>query len=107
MADIKVGNVTYGAQELSTTFQTYRKDFIVMPFLAMQALAQHMNVRTGIRYKETVSQMAANAEISNYSKTKFEDADVKLLLVCLKLSSETSCRALTLTLFTSLFGVAM
>ena len=49
MADIKVGNVTYGAQELSTTFQTYRKDFIVMPFLAMQALAQHMNVRTGIR----------------------------------------------------------
>lgn len=78
MADIKVGNVTYGAQELSTTFQTYRKDFIVMPFLAMQALAQHMNVRTGIRYKETVSQMAANAEISNYSKTKFEDADVTI-----------------------------
>ncbi len=78
MASIKIGNVTYGAEELSKTFQTYRKDFIVMPFLAMQILAQHCNVRTGIRYRETVTQMSADAEIGNYSKTKHEDADVKL-----------------------------
>ena len=78
MADIKIGNVTYGAAELSKTFQTYRKDFIIMPFLAMEALAKHMNVRTGIRYRETVSQMSANAEIGNYAKDKFEDADVKI-----------------------------
>lgn len=78
MASIKIGNVTYGAEELSRTFQTYRKDFIVMPFLAMAALAKHCNVRTGIRYRETVSQMSSNAEIGNYSKTKHEDADVSI-----------------------------
>ena len=78
MASIKIGNVTYGAEELSKTFQTYRKEFVIMPFLAMELLAKHMNVRTGIRYRETVSQMSANAEISNYSKTKHQDADVKI-----------------------------
>ncbi len=78
MASIKVGNVTYGAEELSKTFQTYRKDFVLMPFLAMSALAEHCNVRTGIRYRETISQMSADAEIGNYSKTKHEDADVKI-----------------------------
>ena len=78
MASIKVGNVTYGAEELSKTFQTYRKDFILMPLLAMQVLAQHCNVRTGIRYRETVTQFSANAEIGNYSKTKHEDAAVNL-----------------------------
>lgn len=78
MASIKIGNVTYGAEELSKTFQTYRKEFVIMPFLAMEQLAKHMNVRTGIRYRETVSQMSTNAEISNYSKTKHQDADVKI-----------------------------
>lgn len=66
MASIKIGNVTYGAEELSKTFQTYRKEFVIMPFLAMEQLAKHMNVRTGIRYRETVSQMSTDAEISNY-----------------------------------------
>lgn len=78
MASIKIGNVTYGAEELSRTFQTYRRDFIVMPFLAMAALAKHCNVRTGIRYRETVSQMSSDAEIGNYSKTKHEDAEVSI-----------------------------
>lgn len=78
MASIKIGNVTYGAEELSKTFQTYRKEFVIMPFLAMEQLAKHMNVRTGIRYRETVNQMSTDAEISNYSKTKHQDADVKI-----------------------------
>lgn len=78
MTSIKIGNVTYGAEELSKTFQTYRKEFVIMPFLAMEQLAKHMNVRTGIRYRETVSQMSTDAEISNYSKTKHQDADVKI-----------------------------
>lgn len=78
MANIKIGNVTYGAEELSKTFHTYRKDFVVMPFLAMAALAQHCNTRTGIRYRETVAQLSASAEIGNYSKTKHEDAAVNL-----------------------------
>lgn len=49
-----------------------------MPFLAMAALAKHCNVRTGIRYRETVSQMSSDAEIGNYSKTKHEDAEVSI-----------------------------
>lgn len=78
MASVKVGNITFGAEELSKTFQTYRKDFIVMPLLALGALVNHCSVRTGIRYRETVAEMSGSLELSNYKKTKFEDAVVDL-----------------------------
>lgn len=78
MASVKVGNITFGAEELSTTFQTYRSDFLMMPLLALGALAEHCSVRTGIRYRETVGEMSGNLELSNYQKTKYEDAAVDI-----------------------------
>lgn len=78
MASLKVGNITFGAEELSTTFQTYRSDFLMMPLLALGALAEHCSVRTGIRYRETVGEMSGNLELSNYQKTKYEDAAVDI-----------------------------
>lgn len=44
MASIKVGNITYGAEDLAKCFKTYRKDFVIMPLLAMQALADNLTV---------------------------------------------------------------
>lgn len=64
------GNVTFTPEELSRTFQTYRKDLIVMPMLALQKLQQHCNIRTGIRYRETVTQMGGKFQIGNYKKEK-------------------------------------
>ena len=72
MASVKVGNITFGAEELSKTFQTYRSDFLMMPLLALGALAEHCSVRTGIRYRETVGEMSGNLELSNYQKTKWQ-----------------------------------
>lgn len=70
MASTVKGNVTFTPEELSRTFQTYRKDLIVMPMLALQKLQQHCNIRTGIRYRETVTQMGGKFQIGNYKKDK-------------------------------------
>lgn len=76
MADtkLKVGDVTFTPAELSKTYQTYRKELIVQPMLAMDKLLQHCSVRTGIRYRETVTEMSGTFEIGNYKKDKKQNA---------------------------------
>lgn len=64
------GYVTFTPEELSKTFQTYRKELIVQPMLAMQELLQHTSVRTGIRYRETVSELTGKFQLGNYKKDK-------------------------------------
>lgn len=73
-----MAGITFTPEELSKTFQTYRKDFIVMPMLAMSKALQHMSVRTGIRYRETVSEMGGNFELGNYKKDKKGTGDVSI-----------------------------
>lgn len=70
--------VTFTPESLSQTFQTYRKDLIVMPMLAMQALLQHVSVRTGIRYRETVSELAGKFQLGNYKKDKLGNGNVTI-----------------------------
>lgn len=74
---IKVGNINFTPELLTKTYQTYRKELIVQPMLAMDALLKHCSVRTGIRYRETVTEMSGKFEIGNYKKDKHHDADVK------------------------------
>lgn len=57
-------------ESLSKTFVTYHKELIVMPMLGMSELTQHCSIRTGIRYKDIVTQMGGNFEIGNYKKDK-------------------------------------
>ena len=79
MADttgLKVGNITFTPEQLTKTYQTYRKELIVQPMLAMEDLLLHCSVRTGIRYRETVTEMSGNFEIGNYKKDKQHEADV-------------------------------
>ena len=78
MADVKKGNITFSPEELSRTFQTYRKDLIILPMLAMSAMLQHCSIRTGIRYRETVGQMGGNFEIGNYKKDKIGTGDISI-----------------------------
>ena len=62
--------VTFTPEELSTSFQKYRKELIVMPMFAMNAAMQHMGFRDGIRYKEHLHEMKGNFEFGNYDKYK-------------------------------------
>lgn len=78
MADVKKGNITFSPEELSRTFQTYRKDLIILPMLAMSAMLQHCSIRTGIRYRETVGQMGGNFELGNYKKDKMGTGDISI-----------------------------
>lgn len=78
MADVKKGNITFSPEELSRTFQTYRKDLVVLPMLAMSAMLKHCSIRTGIRYRETVGQMGGNFELGNYKKDKMGTGDISI-----------------------------
>lgn len=66
----KLGNITFTPEELTRTFQTYRRQLIVQPMLAMGEALQHMTIRTGIRYRETVSEMSGKFQLGNYKKDK-------------------------------------
>lgn len=74
----KVGNITFTPDSLSTTFQTYRKELIVQPMLAMNEALQHMTIRTGIRYRETVSEMSGKFQLGNYKKDKKGDGNLSI-----------------------------
>lgn len=65
--------VTFTPEELSKSFQKYRKELIIMPMFAMAAALQHMGHRDGIRYKEHVHEMKGNFQFGNYDKYKKGD----------------------------------
>lgn len=73
---LKVGDVTFTPEQLSKTYVTYRKELIVQPMLAMAKLLKHCSVRTGIRYRDVVTEMSGSFEIGNYKKDKEHNADV-------------------------------
>lgn len=74
----KLGNITFTPEELTRTFQTYRRQLIVQPMLAMGEALQHMTIRTGIRYRETVSEMSGKFQLGNYKKDKKGDGNVSI-----------------------------
>lgn len=74
----KLGNITFTPEELTKTFQTYRQQLIVQPMLAMGEALQHMTIRTGIRYRETVSEMSGKFQLGNYKKDKKGDGNVSI-----------------------------
>lgn len=71
--------VTFTPEELSTSFQKYRKELIVMPMLAMAAAMQHMGFRDGIRYKDNLHEMKGNFEFGNYDKYKKGDGAIQIV----------------------------
>lgn len=73
---LQVGDVTFTPEQLSKTYKTYRKELIVQPMLAMDKLLKHCSVRTGIRYREVVTEMSGSFEIGNYKKDKEHQANV-------------------------------
>ncbi len=70
---------TFTPEALSTAFQTYRKELIVMPMFAMAQALQHMGHRDGIRYKEHVHEMKGNFQMGNYDKYKKGDGAINIV----------------------------
>lgn len=73
-----LGNITFTPELLTTTFQTYREQLIVQPMLAMSKLARYCSIRTGIRYRETVSEMSGKFQMGNYKKDKLGSGNVNI-----------------------------
>jgi len=70
---------TFSPESLSTAFQKYRTELIVMPMMSMQAAMQHMGFRDGIRYKEHVHEMRGNFQMGNFDKYKKGDGAIEIV----------------------------
>ena len=60
--------------DLATSARKYRSELIMQPVHALADTLKHMNLRTGIRYSETVGELSGNLEIGPYSESRV-DAD--------------------------------
>lgn len=71
-----MGKVTFSREDLSTTAHKYRKEFLMMPVHGLERSLVHMSLRPGIRYAETVGEMAGDMEFGPYSATREDNEDV-------------------------------
>lgn len=61
---------TITPEELQTSARKLRKELLVMPLMALSSALEHMTLRTGIRYSETVGELTGDIEIGPYSETR-------------------------------------
>lgn len=74
-----MGKVVITPEALSKSAAQYRREILMMPVFALNEFLQHVSLRTGIRYSETVGQMSGSMELGPYSETRIEDDDVKIV----------------------------
>lgn len=65
-------------EDLAKTAIKYRKIFLMMAVIGLAETKQHMTVRPGIRYKETVGELSGDIEIGPYSETRVDETDVNV-----------------------------
>ncbi len=65
--------------DLEKSAAKYRKELLIMSVIALQSTLQHMSLRTGIRYKETVGELSGSLEMGPYDETRKNNADVKIV----------------------------
>lgn len=64
---------TINHTELNTAAQKYRKELLIMAIIGIAATLQHMTLRTGVRYKETVGEMDGPVELMPYTGELLND----------------------------------
>lgn len=74
-----MGKVIITPDGLAKSAAKYRKDLLIMAVIALQNSLQHMTLRTGIRYKETVGEMSGSIQLGPYSETRKDDSDVSII----------------------------
>lgn len=65
-------------EDLATSARKYRSELIMQPVHALADTLKHMNLRTGIRYSETVGELSADLEMGPYSESRVDDEDVAI-----------------------------
>lgn len=73
-----MGKVVITPDALSKSAAQFRREILMMPVFALNDFLQHVSLRTGIRYSETVGEMTGNMELGPYSETRIDDEDVKI-----------------------------
>lgn len=63
---------------LSKSAAKYRREILMMPVFALGEFLQHVSLRTGIRYSETVGEMSGSMELGPYSETRIDDEDIQI-----------------------------
>jgi len=58
--------ITITPEELKKSAHKYRKELLMMLSIGLQSSLQHMNLRMGVQYKETVGEIRGNAEFGPY-----------------------------------------
>lgn len=66
-------------EELAKSAAKYRKELLIMSVIALQNTLQHMSLRTGVRYKETVGELSGSIEMGPYDEKRMNDANVKIV----------------------------
>lgn len=64
--------------KLSTSSAKLRKELLKMPVFALGDFLQHVTLRTGIRYSETVGELTGSMELGPYSETRIDSDDVNI-----------------------------
>lgn len=59
--------------ELNKAAQKFRKELLIMAVLGLKNTLQHMTLRTGVRYKETVGEMTGPVELMPYTGELLND----------------------------------
>lgn len=70
--------VKFTPESLSQTFQTYRQQLIMMPFMVLSDIINVMTVRPGIRYKETVGELVGDWQMAPYKQNRHDDSDISI-----------------------------
>lgn len=65
-------------EELATSARKYRSELIMQPVHALADTLKHMNLRTGIRYSETVGELSGDIEMGPYSETRIDESGVEI-----------------------------
>lgn len=73
-----MGNVKITEQSLATSAARNRSELIQQPVLALGPALDYMSLRTGIRYSETVGELAGDIEIGPYDENRIDDSDVAI-----------------------------
>lgn len=68
-----MGQMTITPEQLQLSGHKYRTELLQMPVHAMQETLQYMTLRRGIRYAETVGELAGNIELGPYSETRIDN----------------------------------
>lgn len=69
-------SVNITSEALAQSAQIFRRELLKMPVLALEKSLPFMTLRTGIRYKETVGELAGDLQLGPYSDTRIDQSDV-------------------------------